>query len=317
MKFGIRIPQMGVDFEQVKKVATACETLGFDSIWLMDHFFGPNPNIPFLECWVTLSALATETKEIRIGSLVTCNSYRYPFLLAKMVATLDNISKGRVELGIGAGWHEAEYKAFGIPFYTPKVRIAALKEAVQLMKKLWTEEKTTFTGKYYTLKEAVCNPKPVQKPHPRIWIGGEGEKLLLRVVAELADGPNFRPCSPKEYARKLRVLTEHCKAVNRNMGTLEKSLAVPVFCGDDEEKIKRKVLISKKRHPRREVREMPFEKYVEPRIVGTPEQCVRKIKKYIDSGVTYFMFSFADSLNIEAYEFFKEKVINKLDAEYN
>lgn len=314
MKFGIRLPQTGITYEQVKEVAIACEKFGFDSIWLMDHFFGPTPirHLPLLECWVTLSALAAETKKIRIGSLVTCNSYRYPFLLAKMLATLDNISNGRVELGIGAGWHEAEYRAFGIAFYKPKVRIEALKETVQVIRKLWTEEEPTFTGKYYTLRDAVCNPKPVQKPHPRIWIGGEGEKLLLRVVAKLADGCNFRPCSPAEYTRKLKILANHCKAVNRNIDSLEKSLEVRVFCGDEEEEIKRKILTTKKRHPRKTVREMSFEEYIAPRIVGTPEQCIGKIKEYIDSGVTYFMFIIADSLNIEAYKFFKENVIDEL-----
>lgn len=315
IKFGIRLPQVNVNYEQVKRVTIACEKLGFDSIWLMDHFFGPTPirHLPLLECWVTLSALAAETKRIRVGSLVTCNSYRYPSLLAKMLATLDNISNGRVELGIGAGWHETEYRAFGIPFYKPKVRIEALKEAVQLIKKLWTEEESTFTGKYYTLTDAVCNPKPVQKPHPRIWIGGEGEKLLLRVVAEVADGSNFRPCSPEEYARKLGILAEHCKVVGRNMDSLEKSLEIRVFCGDEKE-MRKKVLTIKKRHPSKKVREMPFEEYIAPRLVGTPEQCIRKIKEYLNSGVTYFMFVFTDSLNIEAYKFFREKVINKLDV---
>ena len=151
-------------FERVRNVVLECERLGYDSIWLDDHLmYGKTP---ILECWTTLSALASLTAKIRLGTMVLCNSYRNPALLAKMAATLDVISNGRLELGIGAGVQKDEHEAYGIPFPKPSERIERMKEAVEIIKKLWTEENANYQGKYYTVNEAVCLPKPLQKPHP-------------------------------------------------------------------------------------------------------------------------------------------------------
>jgi len=193
IKFGVCIPQDGMTYERIRNVALKGEELGFDSVWLFDHLQSfPQPGRdPFIECWTTLSALAEATRHIRLGSLVLNAQYRNPALLAKMAATLDNISNGRLEFGIGAGgtiraeWSEklgytAEYRAYGMDFpEKPSNRIYKLQETVQIIKKLWTEDKVTFEGKHYRVKNAFCYPKPVQKPYPPLWIGGAGEKLSV------------------------------------------------------------------------------------------------------------------------------------------
>lgn len=212
IRFGAILPLNQVNFTNLKSEALECEKLGFHAIWLSDHFF-PFPlygasSMPRLECWTSLSGLASVTKKLRLGTLVLCNSYREPSVLAKMASTLDNISNGRLEFGIGAGWFEAEYRAYGIPFENAPVRISRLREGIQVIKKMWTEENPRFEGKYYTIRDAFCNPKPVQEPHPPIWIGGSGEKLLLRVVAEFADGCNVAGWTgkPKDFKQKIAIL---------------------------------------------------------------------------------------------------------------
>jgi alkanesulfonate monooxygenase SsuD/methylene tetrahydromethanopterin reductase-like flavin-dependent oxidoreductase (luciferase family) len=187
VKFGVFLgaaqgaPGETTNYDTIRKVTLKCEELNFDSCWLADHFVPrkvlpyqkspiPSPD-PFFECWTTLTALAIETKKIRLGTFVLCNSYRYPSLVAKMSATLDFISRGRLELGIGAGFFKEEYIMYGIPFPKLAVRIKQLEESIQIIKKMWTEEEASFNGKYYTIKKAFNNPKPIQRPHPPIWVG--------------------------------------------------------------------------------------------------------------------------------------------------
>ena len=213
IKFGVFLPFYAFRnekrpsqlFNQLRDVVLECEQLGYDSVWLDDHLM--MGTTPILECWTTLSALSTVTEKIRLGTMVTCNSFRNPALLAKMAATLDNISNGRLELGIGAGVQKNEHYAYGFPFLAPKSRIERLNEAVEIIKKLWTEEKANYSGKYYSIRDTVCEPKPLQKPHPSIVIGGCGEKLTLRVTTQHADRYDwgYLP-SLEEYKRKLKVL---------------------------------------------------------------------------------------------------------------
>ncbi|UCH71057.1 MAG: TIGR03560 family F420-dependent LLM class oxidoreductase [Candidatus Bathyarchaeota archaeon] len=297
VQFGIEIDIP--NFEYVRKVALQSEALGFDSVWIWDHFFWEGYRDPevdqvpdALECTVTMSALAALTKRIRIGSLVMCNSYRNPSLTAKIGATLDVISNGRLEFGIGAGWKENEYLAYGFPFPKPIVRIAQLKEAVTIIKKMWTEEKPSFHGKYYQIKEALCEPKPVQKPHPIIWIGGGGEKLTLRVVAELADGCNWYG-TLEEYAHKLDVLKEHCAKVGREFDQIKKSWTGDLILlprGSDVSSNVKKYLASRQRCVRESRRARDFDGYVRRNIVGTPDQCCSKIEEYMKLGITPFYF---------------------------
>ena len=301
------------NYERVKKRALECERLQYDSLWFNDHFFPPSAvnrqgrKKPQLECWTTLTALASVTQKVRLGPLVLCNSFRHPALLAKMAATLDVISKGRLELGLGAGWYEPEYNAYGISYAPLKLRVAQLKESVQVIRKMWTEDETNFRGRFYLLKKAYCYPKPVQKPHPRIWIGGYGEEFLLRVVAEVADVYNnplyFRRhwIEGFDYVkRKIDVLKRHCLSVDRNPDEIVDSLAESVLIANSEheaqQKIKRYVEASNRR----------------PSIAGTPEECINAIRKYLNIGVSYFILVFEERSWLDEAKIFAEEVMYTL-----
>jgi len=295
----LKVPKFGVDFDyftdykDLEKSVLLAENLGYHSVWYIDHLIWKGERSPWneagavLECWTVLSALASVTKSIRLGPLVLCNSYRNPALVAKMAATLDVVSHGRLEFGIGAGWKDDEYLAYGYPFPNASTRIGQLKEAVQVIKKMWTEEKTIFHGKCYQVNEAICEPKPVQKPHPPIWIGGGGERLTLRIVAELADGYNFHG-SPEIYRNKLRVLREHCNKVGRDFESIRKSMWICVFIDREKKALENKVQAAQ---PKGE----GAEEWLNRRIIGTPEQCIRRVQEYVDAGVELFLLNFRGS----------------------
>lgn len=193
--------------------------------WLFDHFVPINGHVegPCMDGWTLLGALAASTRRLRLGLMVGCNSYRYPAVLAKIASTVDQVSNGRLDMGLGAGWFELEYDMYGIPFPAPADRIRALDEACQVLKLLWTQELSSFEGRYYTLKEARHEPKPVQKPYPPFVLGGGGEKLTLRVVAKHADMYNTPGGTPEELQHKNRVLDEHCAAIGRDPKEIRRS----------------------------------------------------------------------------------------------
>jgi F420-dependent oxidoreductase-like protein len=182
-------PAAGFSYEEILGIARACERKGLESFWVSDHFFGGEgvPDRDCLEAWTLLAALARDTKTIRLGCLVTAAQYRNPALLAKIVAGVDQMSGGRIEFGIGAGWKENEYRAYGIPFDPPGDRVTQMNEAIQICAALWTKERATFTGKHYRVEDAVCSPKPRQRPHPPIWVGGRGPRVM-RSAVRYADG---------------------------------------------------------------------------------------------------------------------------------
>ena len=314
IKFGVLLSAVSQDpargnYNIVRKAAIECERLGFDSAWLNDHFFPfPSQEEPWLECWTTLSALATETKNLRLGTLVNCNSFRYPSVLAKMGATLDVISDGRLELGLGAGWYEAEYVAYGIPFRKNHIRVDQLKEGVQIIKKMWTQERATYCGKYYSIMEAVCNPKPVQNPHPPIWIGGRSSRVL-RVAAEFANGCNFYACGPNECGEKIKSLNQHCVEAGREPNEIQKSWLGTMLIGKNTLELANKIKKFKLEHPKKEVRKIPLEEYESQHIIGTPEQCVEKIRQFMDFGITYFMLVFPDMSDLRVLQLFSDKVM--------
>src|SRR5512135_900344 len=229
LRFGLRIPQDGADFAELRDIAQAAEQLGYHSLWLYDHFYHfPVPdNVRILEPWTLMSVLAGATTTIRVGTMVLCNGYRPPALLAKMAATLDVLSGGRLEFGYGAGWHSEEFAGYGYDFPPVPTRIRQMEEGLAVIKKLWSEERASFAGKFYQLADAYCEPKPVQQPYPPITIGGGGEQLLLRVVARHADIWNYFPAPLPEYERKAKILDEHCLKVGRDPQSVDRSLVIP------------------------------------------------------------------------------------------
>lgn len=229
--YGIKTAPQHTTYEAILKVwKQADENPAFDHAWLFDHYapIFSDINGPCLEGWTTLAALAAETSRIRLGLMVTGNTYRHPAILASIAASVDIISNGRLDLGIGAGWNEYEHSSMGIPLYAPGERIRRLDESCQIIKQLFTQDLTTFEGRYYQLKEARREPKPVQQPHPPIVIGGSGEKLTLRVVAKHADIWNFVSGSVEEFQLKVGILQQHCQAVGRDFQTIELSTQVRV-----------------------------------------------------------------------------------------
>jgi len=210
--------------------ALLAEKLGYHSIWVYDHFHNvPRPaHEAVFECWTTIAAISQRTSRIRLGQMVGCNSYRNPGLLAKITSTIDVISGGRLDWGIGAGWYENEYRGYGYEFPKPADRIGMLRESVEIVKSMWTNTETSYDGKYYKMVRANCDPKPLQKPNPPIWIGGGGEQLTLRVVAEHADCSNFGG-KLDEWARKREILKGHCAAVGRDESEIRKTWSPEVF----------------------------------------------------------------------------------------
>ena len=294
-----------------KKWDTALETaklieqLGYDSLWVYDHFHNvPRPaHEAVFECWTTIAALSQVTSTVRLGQMVGCNSYRQPSVLAKITSTVDVISGGRLDWGIGAGWYENEYKGYGFEFPAPKVRIGMLREAVEIVKSMWTEVETTYDGRYYSLIRANCDPKPLQQPHPPIWIGGGGEQLTLRVVARHADVANFGG-KPNEWAHKAEVLKGHCKDVGRDYDEIRKTISGEMMIRETEAEID--ALGS------RSMWGEPIESWKAGNLVGTPEQVAEKVQAYIDLGCTGFVPWCADYPDTTSLRLFAEKVIPQL-----
>jgi F420-dependent oxidoreductase-like protein len=293
-------------FARVRAMALECERLGYHSVWLDDHLmYG---GIPILECWSTLAALSAVTTRLRLGTMVTCASFRNPALLAKIAATVDVISGGRLEFGIGAGVQKTEHRACGFPFPAASARIERMKEAVEVIKALWTKEKASYRGQHYRIKEAVCEPKPLQKPHPPITIGGSGEKLTLKVTAQHADRFDWGYVPSFElYKRKLKVLESHCKAVGRNYQEIERSCwpGGQVVIAQNRGELRRKIMREKSKN----VALADFER---TSLIGTPDECVKKLQSYVSLGVTHFMLFFGDLPSLGSLRLFAETVAKKL-----
>jgi F420-dependent oxidoreductase-like protein len=227
LRFGIKTAQQFTIYDDILRVWLEADSIPtIEHAWAFDHFIplGPDPTGPQLEGWTLLGALAARTNRLRVGLMVTGNTYRHPAVLANIGATVDHISHGRLDFGIGAGWNELESSMYGIPLYTPGERIRRLAESCEVIKRLWTEPVANFDGKYYQLKDARCEPKPVQKPYPPFVIGGSGEQLTLRVVAQYANIWNFAGGSVDTFRHKNEVLEGHCAAVGRDPSEIERSI---------------------------------------------------------------------------------------------
>ena len=311
--FGVFIPQgwkmelAGIEGAQAQwqtsvDVAVLAEKLGYDSIWVYDHFHNvPKPaQEAVFECWTTIAAISQRTSRIRLGQMVGCNSYRNPGLLAKITSTVDVISGGRLDWGIGAGWYESEYKGYGYEFAKPSDRIGMLRETVEIVKSMWTNAETNYDGKYYKMSRANCDPKPLQQPTPPVWIGGGGEQLTLRVVAEHADVSNFGS-SLEEFTKKRAILQDHCRIIGRDEDTIRKTISSEVFIRETEKEI---IEAGSKN-----LWGEPAESWRAKALVGTPEQVSEKIQKYLDAGCTGFIPWCADYPSPETLELFATKVI--------
>ena len=311
--FGVFIPQgwkmelAGIDGAENKwnkavEIAVKAEELGFDSIWVYDHFHNvPAPaHEAVFECWTTMAAISQRTSRIRLGQMVGCNSYRNPGLLAKITSTIDVISGGRLDWGIGAGWYENEYRGYGFEFKKPSDRIGMLKETVEIVKSMWSNAETTYDGKYYKLERANCDPKPLQKPLPPVWIGGGGEKVTLRVVAEHADVSNFGS-SVEEFVRKREILKGHCAAIGRDEDEIRKTVSSEIFIRETEKEIVEA--------GSRSLWGDPADVWRSKALVGTPEQVAEKVQRYLDAGCTGFIPWCADYPSTESLELFATKVI--------
>ncbi len=305
IKFGVRLPAFPLDNsqgavfrDQIVDTLAALEGR-FNSIWVADHFipwYEPmDPMSDTLECFSTLAFLAGKFEGYDYGSIVLSQSYRNPALLAKMGATLQTLSKGRFILGIGAGWKEDEYRAYGYPFPPTPDRIHQMGEAVQIIKALWTQPIASFSGKYYHIQEAICQPKP--DPLPPILIGGGGLKLTLRYVAQYADWWNFPGGTPEHYASLLEALRGHCQAVGRNYDSITKTWAIEcVSVAESEQEAIQIAQSNPLYNP-------------ETAIVGTPDQVEVQLRRFTDMGVVHFILRFADFPATRVAQTFAREVI--------
>lgn len=287
-------------YEQLKTIVLESERLNYDAVWLDDHLM--HNNWPILESWTTLSSLASLTNKIRLGTMVSCNQHRNPALLAKTAATLDVLSNGRLEFGIGAGIQEAEHLAYGFDFPKLNVRVERLAEAIEVIKRLWIRATASYNGKHYSLKDAVCEPKPQQKPHPPLTVGGSGEKHTLKVTAKYADRFDwgYLP-SLNLYKHKLTVLENHCRDVGRDFAEIEKSCwpGGQVVIAQSQRDLNEKI---EKLNPR----PTSVDEFKKTALAGTPDECCERLQEYADLGVTYFMLYFADLPNLDGLRLFSE-----------
>src|SRR5450432_1280917 len=253
MRYGVSLPQGWMmdlahikdpveAYETMTRVAQTADEAGYNSAWLVDHFHTvplPSQEVTF-ECWTTTAALARDTKRIRIGQMVSCNGYRNPALLAKMASTVDVLSHGRLDFGIGAGWYEHEYKAYGYPYPDAPERLRQLREAVQVILAMWTQEEAVFEGNYYQVQGAINQPKGVQKPHIPLLIGGGCEKVTLKLVAQYGDGCNVSG-EIDTIKHKFDVIRQHCENVGRDYESIHRTSISICSIGETDEEAMAKI----------------------------------------------------------------------------
>jgi len=308
MDFGIVVPQgwrmdlVGISdpaqaYEAMSRVAQEAEALNFRSIWLYDHFHTvptPTQEVTF-ECWTSTAALARDTKRVRIGQLVTCNSYRNPALLAKMASTVDALSHGRLDFGIGAGWYEEEYRAYGYAYPETRERLQRLREAIQVILAMWTQDEARFEGTYYQVRGAINQPKGVQKPHIPLLIGGEGEKVTLRLVAQYGDACNIGG-GIANIKHKLAVLKQHCDELGRDYNSIRRTTLVDdcAIAATEEQ------AIAKLTPAQRE----DLESLRQTELIGTPAMIRQRLAQYEEAGIQEIVVRFVDATQLESIRLF-------------
>lgn len=235
MRYGLKVSQ-NATIDELRAVWRVADEAGFDHCWCMDHLatLGPRDDGPIFEAWTLLAGMAVATSRTRIGCMVTGNTYRHPAVLAKAAVTVDHLSGGRLEFGLGAGWAENEHTMLGLPFGTAGHRADWLEEACEVIQSLWTRQRTSFDGTHYKITDAVAEPKPVQRPHPPIWIGGSGRQRTLRITARYADVWNAAGGSPDEVAEVSAVLDQRCAEIGRDPAQIRRSVQLRVAEANDE-----------------------------------------------------------------------------------
>jgi F420-dependent oxidoreductase-like protein len=310
LKYGIIVPQgwrmdlVGITdpveaYETMTRVAQLAEEVGYDSIWLYDHFHTvPQPTQePTFECWTSTAALARDTKRVRIGQMVTCNGYRNPALLAKMASTVDVLSHGRLDFGIGAGWYEHEYRAYGYKYPDGPERLRYLREALQIIRKMWSEEEASFAGKYYQINGAINQPKGVQKPHIPLLIGGAGEKVTLKLVAQYADACNINNQDNAGLARKLAILRQHCEDIGRDYNEIHRTTEYSVAIARTEDEALQ--------NARSQARSLD----PTTSLVGSPATIRQRLREIEEAGAQEVVLFFQDSAQLESIRLFAEECI--------
>jgi probable F420-dependent oxidoreductase len=273
-------------FDGIVEIASLAERIGLDSLWMSDHLMYTTPGKGSLEVFSALAAVAARTKKITVGTKVVCAPLRHPGLLAKMGTTLDIVSGGRFVLGIGAGWHKTEFEAFGFPF---ERRFSRMREAVEIVRELWTKSVVDFDGEFYCVHGAVSLPKPVQKPHPPIWIGSQGPRML-RLTAELGDGWIITNQNAEEYRRKLNLIGEHARKVGRGIGEIEASYYAysSIASSSEEARMHAEEHILPER--RRVLGpELSLEDVEGMCIIGDPDEWISRIEEYVRAGASHII----------------------------
>lgn len=316
MRFGAFVPQgWRLDLDDIEieqqwdtmvSIARVAEATGFESAWVYDHFhtFPQLSQQSTWEAWTLMAGLAEATDTIRLGQMCTCNSYRPPALLAKITANVDQMSGGRLEVGIGAGWYEHEYRGYGYEFPKPSVRIGMLDEAVQILRSMWTQETTTFNGRYYQLEGAINRPQPVQDPYPPLWIAGGGEQLTLRVVAKYGDYANYQG-TPEVIRHKTEVLQGHCRDVGRDFDEI--TLSRNLFClvAEDEGALAEKLQGVERRLPANQT----MDKWRAETAYGTVDQVAEQVQEIVDQGYGVLILYFSDAAWGDSMRIFGEQIL--------
>lgn len=294
MKIGVFVPQgWRMDLNSIKledqwktilKAASNIENLGYESIWVYDHFHTvPKPTQdPTFECWTLMSALSQTTSKVRLGQMCTCNSYRNPAYLTKVASNIDVMSNGRLEYAIGAGWYDHEYRAYGYEYPTAGIRLKMLEESLLIYKKMTTEETPSFKGDFYQINGAINQPKPIQKPHPPLWVCGGGERVTLKLLAKYGDYGNW-DVDVNGFIEKSNILATHCENVGRDFEEIGKTLHTNVLIANNQNDLDKKI------EKLATYTNIPKDYYHDRPLIGTKEKVFETIEQYKEAGCVYLI----------------------------
>lgn len=303
VRFGVTLPQIKRSWQEARDAAVEFDRLGYDSLWVCDHLYGvPNPQLPILEAWTQLAAIAAITDQAKLGTLVTPPFFRNPAVLAKQIATIDQIAPGRTIAGLGAGWFKPEFEQTGCDFPGTRDRLQALEEMIEVMKRMWTEEKATFEGRFYSVREALCEPKP--ETPPEILIGGGGEKVTMAIAARHADTWNNMAVFQAQLAEKVEALDKRCEEAGRDPASIERSQQCVVVIGEDDEAGRTGLEKAKKIYGGHMGGALE-----EHGIWGAPERVIEGIERHRALGVSFFVIEFFGRDTREPARLFAETVM--------